>query len=122
MLLFFFLSGMRLNVPMLLTAGTIGLAYFVIRIIGKYLGARLGCKISGSSVPVKKYLGLALIPQTGVSVGLAALGQRLLPEEAGILLTTIILSSGILYEIAGPACAKGALYLSGAIPNDAKKK
>lgn len=128
MLLFFFLSGMRLNVPMLLTAGIIGLAYFAVRIIGKYLGARLGCKICGSSVPVQKYLGLALIPQTGVSVGLAALGQRLLPEEAGIMLTTIILSSGILYEIAGPACAKAALYLSGAIStettkkNDAKKK
>jgi len=122
MLLFFFLSGMRLNVPMLLTAGTIGLAYFVVRIIGKYIGARLGCKLSGSSVPVQKYLGLALIPQTGVSVGLAALGQRLLPEEAGILLTTIILSSGILYEIAGPACAKAALHLSGAIAHDAKMK
>ncbi len=116
MLLFFFLSGMRLNVPMLLTAGAIGLAYFAVRIIGKYLGARLGCKICGSSVPVQKYLGLALIPQTGVSVGLAALGQRLLPEEAGVLLTTIILSSGILYEIAGPACAKAALHLAGAIP------
>ena len=116
MLLFFFLSGMRLNVPMLLTAGIIGLAYFAVRIIGKYLGARLGCKICGSSVPVQKYLGLALIPQTGVSVGLAALGQRLLPEEAGIMLTTIVLSSGILYEIAGPACAKAALHLSGAIP------
>ncbi len=115
MLLFFFLSGMRLNIPMLLTAGAIGLGYFFVRIIGKYLGARVGCKLCGSSVPVQKYLGLALIPQTGVSVGLAALGQRLLPEDAGILLTTIILSSGILYEIAGPACAKGALFLSGAI-------
>ena len=100
---------------MLLTAGVIGLAYFVIRIVGKYLGSRLGCKIVGSSPKVQKYLGLALIPQTGVSVGLAALGQRLLPEEAGVLLSTIILSSGILYEIVGPACAKAALTLSGAI-------
>jgi len=121
MLLFFFLSGMRLNVPMLMTAGAIGLAYFAVRIIGKYLGARLGCKICGSSIPVRKYLGLALIPQTGVSVGLAALGQRLLPEEAGVLLTTIILSSGILYEIAGPACAKAALYLSDTIPKQESK-
>ena len=120
MLLFFFLSGMRLNVPMLMTAGAIGLAYFAVRIVGKYLGARLGCKMCGSSIPVRKYLGLALIPQTGVSVGLAALGQRLLPEEAGVLLTTIILSSGILYEIAGPACAKAALYLSDTIPKENK--
>ena len=121
MLLFFFLSGMRLNVPMLMTAGAIGLAYFAVRIVGKYLGARLGCKICGSSIPVQKYLGLALIPQTGVSVGLAALGQRLLPEEAGVLLTTIILSSGILYEIAGPACAKAALHMSDTIPKQESK-
>lgn len=122
MLLFFFLSGMKLNVPMLLTAGGIGLTYFIVRIVGKYAGARLGCKLCGSSREVQKYLGLALIPQTGVSVGLAALGQRLLPEEAGVLLTTIILSSGILYEIAGPACAKAALHLSGAIKKQEEKE
>lgn len=122
MLLFFFLSGMKLNVPMLLTAGGIGMAYFAVRIIGKYLGARLGGKLAGSSVSVQKYLGLALIPQTGVSVGLAALGQRLLPEESGVLLSTIILSSGILYEIVGPACAKAALSLSGTMEGKQEEK
>ncbi len=115
MLLFFFLSGMKLDVPMLLKAGGIGLAYFAVRIVGKYLGAYLGGRLAGSSVSVQKYLGLALIPQTGVSVGLAALGERLLPEESGILLSTIILSSGILYEIVGPACTKAALSMSGTI-------
>lgn len=91
------------------------MAYFAVRIAGKYGGAYLGCRLAGTDVSVKKYLGLVLIPQTGVSVGLAALGQRLLPEESGILLSTIILSSGILYEIVGPACAKAALELTHAI-------
>lgn len=122
MLLFFFLSGMKLNVPMLLKAGGIGMAYFVVRIVGKYLGAYLGGRLAGSSVSVQKYLGLALIPQTGVSVGLAALGQRLLPAESGILLSTIILSSGILYEIVGPACTKAALSLSGTIGTRQEEK
>lgn len=117
MLLFFVLSGTKLNIPMLVTTGGVGIAYFIVRIIGKYGGAYLGCKAAKTSPEVKKYLGLVLIPQTGVSVGLAALAQRLLPEESGILLSTIILSSGILYEIVGPACAKAALSWSRTIEN-----
>ena len=49
-----------------------------------------------------------------------ALGQRLLPGETGTLLSTIILSSGLLYEIIGPACAKASLFLSGTV--SAKEK
>ena len=115
MLLFFVLSGTKLNIPMLITAGAVGMAYFAVRIAGKYGGAYLGCRLAGTDVSLKKSLGLVVIPLTGVSVGLAALGQRLLPEESGILLSTIILSSGILYEIVGPACAKAALELTHAI-------
>ena len=112
LLLFFVLSGMRMNVPALATAGVIGIAYFIVRILGKYLGAYLGAKVSGASMEIRKFLGLALVPQAGVSIGLAVLGQRILPYESGILLSTIILSSGVLYEMVGPACAKLSLYLS----------
>lgn len=112
MLLFFVLSGMRLNVPMLATAGMIGVGYFFVRIIGKYVGAYAGAVVSGASTVIRNYLGLALVPQAGVSIGLAALGQRILPAGAGALLSTIILSSGVLYEMVGPASAKMALLLS----------
>ena len=54
-----------------------------------------------------------LIPQAGVSIGLAALGARTLGGEMGIALQTIILASSVLYELTGPACAKLSLYLSG---------
>ena len=67
-------------------------------------------------VEVRRYLGLALIPQAGVSIGLAVLAQRILPEESGALLSTIILSSSVLYEMIGPVCARKALFLSGAVP------
>ena len=67
-------------------------------------------------MPIRRYLGLALIPQAGVSIGLALLGQRILPAESGALLSTIILSSGVLYEMIGPACAKAAIFLSGSVP------
>lgn len=112
-LLFFVLSGMRLDLRTLAGAGVIGLAYFLVRIAGKYFGAWLGCNVTGADENVRKYLGLALVPQAGVSIGLAQLGQRLLPPAQGALLSTIILSSGFLYEMVGPPCAKLALRLAG---------
>ncbi len=119
MLMFFVISGMRLDVPMLATAGAIGICYFLVRIAGKYAGAYVGAAVSGAPKEIRNYLGLALVPQAGVSIGLAALGQRLLPPQTGALLSTIILSSGILYEMVGPICAKSALILAHAIPAEA---
>ena len=81
---FFVLSGMRLDIPSLETAGIIGVVYFFVRIIGKYIGAYLGAWISHSDRSIRNYLGLALIPQAGVSIGLAALGERILPAESGL--------------------------------------
>lgn len=118
MLMFFVISGMKLNVPMLITAGTIGVFYFFVRILGKYIGAYIGALATGASEDVRKYLGLALIPQAGVSIGLAALGQRILNPEMGLMLSTIILSSSILYEMVGPACAKAAIFLSHSVEKE----
>ena len=61
---------------------------------------------------MRNYLGLALTPQAGVAIGLAAMGARTLGGSAGTALETIILSSSVLYELIGPGCAKLALYLS----------
>ena len=110
--LFFVLSGARLSLPALKTAGVAGIIYFLVRIAGKYLGAWLGCAVTGEPAPIRRWLGLALIPQAGVSIGLAALGQRMLSGSSGDLLNVIILSSGVLYEMIGPASAKAALFLS----------
>ena len=62
---------------------------------------------------MRNYLGLALIPQAGVAIGLAALGARTLGGVMGSDLQTVILASSVLYELIGPGCAKLALYLSG---------
>ncbi len=68
----------------------------------------------------RDWLGVTLIPQAGVAIGLAFLGCRLLPAETGEMLLTIILSSSVLYELIGPACAKAALFRrSGAIDKEA---
>lgn len=115
MSIFFIVSGMNLNVNALGTVGVIGVAYFLIRIAGKYLGTYFSCLAMGTSREIRKYMGLALIPQAGVAIGLAFLGQRLLPPETGNLMLTIILSSSVLYEMVAPISAKAALFLSGSI-------
>lgn len=124
MLLFFVRSGANLQIDTLLspTGNTgsvsiilIAILYFFIRMVGKYGGAYLGSFITGRTKNVRNYLGLALIPQAGVAIGLAAMAARTLGGEVGQNLQTIILSSSILYELIGPACAKLSLYLSGAI-------
>lgn len=121
-LMFFVRSGMNFNLDMILNqSGSIGAAplllvgivYFIVRIIGKYAGAYIGCRLTGKGRNVRDYLGLALIPQAGVAIGLAALGARTLGGETGEALQTIILASSVLYELIGPTCGKLALYLSG---------
>lgn len=122
MIIFFIYSGSKLSLASLATLGIPGVIYFIVRIIGKYAGASIGGAITKSDKSITKYLGLALIPQAGVSIGLAALGARMLPQELGEMLTTIILSSSILYEIFGPASAKLALTLSKSYDVDAFKR
>ena len=121
LLLFFVRSGLSFRLDALLnpSAGedgasllVIGVAYFLTRIIGKYAGAYLGCLAVHKKKQVRNYLGLALIPQAGVAIGLAALGARTLGGTMGSDLQTIILASSVLYELIGPGCAKLALYLS----------
>lgn len=115
MLLFFVVSGMNLNLSILASFGVVGVAYFLIRIIGKYIGTYAGCLICKTPKTIRNYLGVALIPQAGVAIGLAYLARRILPEDIGSLLMTIILASSVLYELIGPVCAKFALMRSGAI-------
>ena len=126
LLLFFFRSGLSFDLAALVSqsgnAGTVplvvvGVTYFLVRILGKYLGAWSGCRIVGKPGKVRNYLGLALIPQAGVAIGLAALGARAIGGEMGHSLETIILSSSVLYELIGPGMAKLSLYLSGSYSN-----
>ena len=127
LLLFFVRSGCNFNLDMLFKPSSdvgsiplvlIGVIYFIVRIIGKYLGAFLGCLSVKKDKAVRNYLGLALIPQAGVAVGLAALGARTLGGAAGDALNTIILASSVLYELIGPASAKLSLYLSKSYSNN----
>ena len=126
LLLFFVRSGLSFDLGSLFgrteIAGAtpllvVGVVYFFVRIVGKYAGAYAGCRMAGKPEKVRRWLGLALIPQAGVAIGLAALGARELGGATGRALETIILSSSVLYELIGPAAAKLSLYLSGSYSN-----
>ena len=121
LLMFFVRSGMCFDLNALLNnSGSIGssplilisVMYFLFRIIGKYIGSFAGSSIVKMNKEIRNYLGLGLVPQAGIAIGLAALSARTLGGEAGSALETIILASSVLYEFAGPACAKLSLYLS----------
>ena len=89
--------------------------YIVFRVVGKYSGARLGAKISNAEETVQKYLGFALVPQAGVAIGLATTASNLFKGETGALIMAIILTSTLVYELIGPACAKFAFKKAGEI-------
>lgn len=126
LLLFFVRSGLNFKLDSLFSKSAlgavpiivIGVLYFGVRIIGKYSGAFIGSLVVKKDKNVRNYLGLALIPQAGVAIGLAALGARTLGGDMGASLETIILASSVLYELIGPACAKLSLYLSKSYSTD----
>lgn len=121
MSIFFVISGTNLDIGALGAFGIVGIVYFIIRIVGKYAGAYLGCLATKEEKRIRNYLGLALIPQAGVAIGLAYLGKRILPDDIGSLLMTIILSSSVLYELIGPGCAKLAIFKTCTLRGEEKR-
>ena len=126
MLCFFVMSGMRFNLKSFTDMTRVGIAplfvvslvYFFARIVGKYLGAYLGGLSTKSDKKITRYLGLGLIPQAGVAIGLSIMGAEAIGGSDGVALQTIILASSVLYELVGPGSAKLGLYLSKSYSTD----
>lgn len=112
---FFVISGADLNLAGLKAVGVVGVFYIFARAFGKYLGAFSAAKISGLSKKVQSYLGLTLIPQAGVAIGLSLIASREIPDPHGAMIRTVILGATIVYELVGPLLAKFALTKTGCI-------
>lgn len=119
--LFFTLAGASLNLSILATVGLMGLAYIVARASGKFLGAWVGAKAVKADDAVRKYLGLALLPQGGISIGLIVLVRQQLPEFTASI-STVIMFSVLVYEVSGPIFAKIALQKAGEVDGGKKSK
>lgn len=113
-LLFFVLAGASLEVNLLVKLGIIGTVYIIARSFGKICGASLGAKISGAPSHIRRYMGIALLPQAGVALGTALVAKSVFPELGGIIITTIVATT-VIYELFGPICAKIALEKAGEI-------
>ncbi len=114
-LAFFTISGVSLELGALRTVGFIGIAYFLIRFLGKWLGAFVGCKITKRPDSVSKYLGVALMPQAGVALGLSLTAARVIGEPYGFQVRTVIVATTVVYELLGPMMSKLALKRAGEI-------
>ena len=125
--LFFVLSGSALQFDVFsdITVVLIGLIYILSRSIGKYVGARMSSNLAHSPETVRKYLGITLLPQAGVALGMCTTAYRLLGGAPGTLIRNIILFSVLIYELVGPSLTKMALTKAGdiqAIPQEVKAR
>jgi Kef-type K+ transport system membrane component KefB len=110
--LFFTSAGIHFDFSALLVAGWLGLAYLGLRSFGKIIGAGVGGRFSRAPTVVQKYLGLSLVPQAGVAIGLLFLinDDPSVRIFAGFI-TPVVLTGVVLSELIGPVCAKFALNL-----------
>lgn len=113
--LFFVISGAELELSVFsdIAVVGIGVVYILFRSIGKIVGAYSSCKAAGCDDNVTKYLGITLLPQAGVALGMCLTAAELGAD--GVIIRNIILFSVLVYELVGPAMTKNALMKAGDI-------
>lgn len=115
-LLFFTLAGAQFDLGVFTEHLDLVAAYFLARGIGKIAGARLGSTLGGSPTVVRHWLGLTLIPQAGVAVGLAmTVAQHPAFHDIGPVIVNVVLANTFLCEALGPLAARYALSKAGEI-------
>ena len=119
-ILFFVLSGAELELSTFtdVIVVCIGLVYILFRSAGKYFGANLSSKATKCDPNIVKYLGITLLPQAGVALGMAMKAEAL--GEAGSIVANITLFSVLIYELVGPFLTKVALLKAGEIKPEGK--
>lgn len=107
LIIFFVLSTASLDFNTLPSIWLIGLVYIILRIVGKIIGNFIGSKITKESKNITKYLGLTLLSQTGIAIGLATLAANII--DNGKLLVAVVLASSFIYDIICPLLVKYVL-------------
>ncbi|MCA8967354.1 MAG: hypothetical protein KDC48_20905, partial [Planctomycetes bacterium] len=118
LILFFVLAGASLEIDHLAGLGWIGGIYVVARSAGIYLGIRVGGRLVGAPLVLRRWLGLALLPQAGVAIGMALLAAQRFPALAERILP-VILASTVVFELCAPIITRKVLVLAGAAPQPA---
>lgn len=117
LILFFLLAGASLHVSALAQAGLLAAGYIVLRVAGRLLGAQLGGRLSGMDPTNRRWMGLALLPQAGVAIGMALMASQRFPELRDVILP-VVLASTVVFEVFGPVATRWSLVKVGDIhPN-----
>ncbi len=119
-ILFFVISGAELELSVFtdILIVLVGVIYIIFRSCGKYVGARFSAQATGCEPTIVKYLGITLLPQAGVALGMALKAQAL--GEPGMIVANITLFSVLVYELVGPLLTKIALTRAGEITPEGK--
>lgn len=112
--LFFIMAGAELHLEAIGHMGLIGAAYVVMRLVGKYVGCRLGAVMAGASRTIKTWLGPAMLAQAGLAIGLAEALARAWPGP-GETVQTVILAAVVVFEGVGPLLTRTALVNAGEV-------
>ena len=121
LILFFVISGAELELSVFadIMVVLIGAVYIISRSLGKYFGAGISARLSKCNPNVVKYLGITLLPQAGVALGMAIKAIELGPE--GAIVRNITLFAVLVYEIIGPLLTKVALTRAGDINEEGRQ-
>ena len=121
LILFFVISGAELDLSVFAqwTVVVVGIVYIIARSLGKYYGANISARITKSDPNIIKYLGITLLPQAGVALGMAIKAIELGPD--GAIVRNITLFAVLIYEIVGPFLTKMALTKAGDIKGEGRK-
>jgi Kef-type K+ transport system membrane component KefB len=113
LILFFVLAGASLHLAQLAAIGWIGALYIVARVIGLYAGSRIGGRIAAVDAELRRWLGVCLLPQAGVALGMALLAAQRFPGPGETVLS-VILATTIVFEITAPPITRKVLQRVGA--------
>ena len=113
-ILFFVISGAELDLQVLAQPITllVGVVYILARSAGKYLGSNFSCRLTQQPVPITNHLGITLLPQAGVALGMALTAASL---ADGALVRNVVLFAVLVYELVGPTLTKRSLLAVGEI-------
>ncbi len=116
-ILFFVLSGAELDLQILRSPVVllIGAVYIIARSAGKILGAYSSCAMTGCEKNIQKYLGITLLPQAGVALGMAITASTL---SDGAMVRNVVLFSVLVYELVAPTLTKNALFAAGELHSE----
>lgn len=112
MILFFLLTGAALHLPSVLQVGALGVAYMVLRTLGRVIGGWVGARSAGCDDRTARWMGPSLLPQAGVAIGLGLYGAQRFPQYAELLIA-LVAGSTVVFELVGPAIARCGLRATG---------